>query len=134
MKKQSISNCNPLKLPVTVFEKFAKAIDNDELADAASYRSLIGSLLFLAKQTRLDISYGVNILSRLINKPTEAHMQGAKRILRYFHGTSKLKIVYQKPEDPVLLGESDSDRSGDKNDRKSTTRFHLNYGQHGGAI
>ena len=91
-----MSNRNPLKIPVTVNEKFVKVNDNDELADATSYRSLIGSLLFLAKQTPPDILYGFNILSRFMDKPTKAHMQGAKRILRYLHGRSKLKIVYRK--------------------------------------
>ena len=43
--KQNMINCNPPKIPVTVVEMFVKANDNDELADATSYRSLIGSLL-----------------------------------------------------------------------------------------
>ena len=103
-----MSNCNPLKIPVTVNEEFVKANDNDELADATSYRSLIGSLLFLAKQPRPDIYYGVSLPSRFMDKPTDAHMHGAKRILRYFHGTSKLNF-YRKQEDSVLLAESDAD-------------------------
>ena len=80
-KKQDMSNCNLLKNPVTVIEKFVKANDNDELAGATSHRSLIGSLLFLAKQIRTDILYGVNNLSRFMDKPTKAHKRGAKRIL-----------------------------------------------------
>ena len=61
-------------------------------------------------------------------------MQGARTSLRYLHVTSKLKIVYRKREKPILLGECDADWSGDKNDRKSITRFCFKNGQHSGAI
>ena len=56
-----------------------------------------------------------------------------KKTLRYLHGTTKLKIVYRKQEDPNLLGESDADCSDDQYDRKSTTGFHFKYSQHSGA-
>ena len=72
-----MSNFKPLEIPVTVNEKVVKANDNDELADATSYRNLIGSLPILAKQTRLDFLYGVYLLSRLMDK----HTKGTKRIL-----------------------------------------------------
>ena len=39
-----------------------------------------------------------------------------KKILRYVHGTTKHKIANQKREDAVVLGESDADCSGDRND------------------
>ena len=58
LKKQGLSNCNPLKIPVRANEKFVKAPDNDELTDATSYRSLIGSLLFFAKQFHPDFFIG----------------------------------------------------------------------------
>ena len=97
---------------------------------------MIGSPLFLAiaKLTCPDILYDVNILSRFIDKPTQAHMQEAKRISRYLDGTSELINVHRKQEDPVLLGESGADWSGDQNDQKSTAGFYFKYGQHSGAI
>ena len=84
---------------VTVNENFAKANENDEFTDATSYRSLIGSLLFLAKQTRPDTLYGVNVLSRFVDKPTKAHMQSAKRIffdIFMVHQKSKFCIESEK--------------------------------------
>ena len=55
-----MSSCIPLQVLLTVVDKFFKANDNDELADEISYWSLIGPLLFPAKQTRPDILYDVN--------------------------------------------------------------------------
>ena len=78
-----MSNCNPLKIPVTDTGKFVKENDNVELADATSYRCFFGSLLFLAKRTRLDILYGFNILSHFIDKSTkDKNVEGTKRNLR----------------------------------------------------
>ena len=87
-----MSNFNPLKIPVTVKEKFVEAIEKYKFGDATSYRSLIGSFLFLATYTPLDIFHGVNILSRFMNKPTEAHLERAKRILRHLHGTQNSEL------------------------------------------
>ena len=38
--------------------------------DQKNYRSLVGSLLYLAKHTKTDIMFTVNILSRHMNAPT----------------------------------------------------------------
>ena len=129
-----MSNCKPLKSPISPNEKFTKATDDNELADESTYRSLIGSLLFLAKQTQPDILFGVNVLSRFMAKPIKPHMNAVQRILRYLRGLSNLKIAYCKQNNPILLEESDADRSGNQNDRKSNTGFYFKYGQHSGAI
>ena len=108
LQKQGMSNCSPLKLPATVNEKNVKSNDNHEVADATSYWNLIGSLLFLAKQTRPDI-FLVKVFYLVSWINVQKLMQGAKRVLRYLHGTLELKIVHRKQEDPVLLAESDAD-------------------------
>ena len=52
---QGMSNCNPLVNPVTVNENFLKANNSVQLSDKTSYRGLIESLLFHAKQTLPNI-------------------------------------------------------------------------------
>ena len=52
-----MSNCNPLKNPVTVNEKFVKANDNDQLADETSNRSSIASLSFRPNKLILVFSW-----------------------------------------------------------------------------
>ena len=91
-----MSSCNPLKIPVTGNGKFLKANDEVELAETTSYQSLIRSFLFVAIQTHLDLINGVNFLSRFIDKPTEDHVQGAKKCIifmvdRNSKGVSKAK-------------------------------------------
>ena len=112
-----------------------KATDDNELADESTYQSLLGCLLFLAKQTRPDILFGVNVLSRFMAKPTKAHMNTVKGILRYLRGSLDLKTAFCKQtKQPYLSGESDADWSCDQNDRKSATGFYFKYGQHSGAL
>ena len=100
-QKQGMSNCKPLKTPISPNEKFMKATDDNELADESTYRSLLGCLLFLAKQTRRDILFGVNVLSRFMAKPTKAHMNTVKRILRYLRGSLDLKTAFCKQNNPI---------------------------------
>ena len=81
LQYQGMSNCNPLKILVTVNENFVKANDNDEMADATSFWRFIGSLLFLAEQPRPDKLYGVNNLSLFMNKPTQKLRCKAKKVI-----------------------------------------------------
>lgn len=109
------------------------------------YRSIIGSLLFLANTVRLDISFAVSYLSRFLENPTTYHLKGARRTLQYTIQTKNFSINYFKRKttlnyqdfryidktDDVLLKDyppiskydlvvvSDSDWAGDIRDRKS---------------
>jgi len=59
-------------------------------------------------------------------KPTTSHLIAVKRILRYVKGTCNLGIQYsrdQKPFDQKIVGYSDLDWSGDKDDMKSTAAY-----------
>ncbi|XP_050679988.1 uncharacterized protein LOC126975915 [Leptidea sinapis] len=51
------------------------------------YRSLIGSLMYVAVCTPLDIAHAVSCLSQFNECHSEMHWKAAKRVLRYFKGT-----------------------------------------------
>jgi hypothetical protein len=61
------------------------------------YQQLVGSLMWLAMRTRLDIAYHVSILSRFLQNPSRSHWGAAKRVLRYLHGTKHFVITYSGP-------------------------------------
>ena len=54
----------------------------------SQYRSIVGSLLYAAVATRLDIVETVSRLCRSMRTPTTADMKKAVRCLRYLKGTS----------------------------------------------
>jgi len=87
------------------------------------YRELVGSLLFLARTTRPDISYAVSKLAQYCNGHDLEHWKAAKEVLRYLKGTMTTGIRYEKQDSIELYSYTDFDYAGDRQDRKSTTGF-----------
>lgn len=88
------------------------------------YRSVVGSLAYLADTSRPDIAFAVNRLARQMSSPTENSWRKAKQVLRYLVDTTNLEIWYpKKSEDQALIGYSDSDFAGDQVTSKSTTGY-----------
>ena len=85
--------------------------------DIEEYGSIIGSLNYLAYQTRCDITYTVSVLFRFLTNPSPAHIKAVKRVLQYLKGTKYLSIVYGDNVDDneliKLYGFFDSDFAGD---------------------
>ena len=86
-----------------------KATENEQLIDETLYRSLVGSLLYIAKQTRPDIIWIVNVISRFMEKPTNTNWLPGKRVLRCLQAPKLLKLVYQRDNDFILTGKSYAD-------------------------
>lgn len=87
----------------------------------SEYRSITGSLNYIAGSTRPDISYAVSTLSRYNNKPHISHLIAAKRVIRYLNTTKNYTIVYKREGE--LRGYCDADWGGCLDDRKSHTGF-----------
>lgn len=92
------------------------------LDNPKEYRMIIGSLQYLA-YTRPDIAFSVNKLSQYMHKPTDAHWQAAKRILRYLAGTLTHGICINKHSPLNLHAFSDVDWAGDTDDFVSTNAY-----------
>ena len=95
--------------------------DGERLEEPNRYAELLGSLLFLANQTRPDIAFAVGQLARRMAIPTKGDMAAAKGVVRYLKGTKDMGLVYGKAE--RLTGWADSDWAGHVGTRKSTTGF-----------
>ena len=134
LERFQMDQCKPSRTPADLNLKLQTAQNGDEEVDQRIYRSLVGSLLYLAKQTRPDIMFTVNILSRHMNAPTNQHWMCGKRLLRYLQGSKGLKLTYTKEASYDLVGESDADWSGDGNDRKSTTGYYFKLNGRGAAL
>ena len=78
--------------------------------------------------TRLDIAFTVLMLRKFLSAPSSEHLAAATYTLRYLRNTSDLAIQYsteRRPEQPTdrPIGFTDSDFSGDLDDRKSTSGY-----------
>ena len=66
-----------------------------------SYRSAIGMLLYLAKNTRPDIEYAVHQCARFQINPKKAHENAVKRIARYLKQTYDKGLVFKPDKDQM---------------------------------
>ena len=85
-------NCITVPVPVMPNLKLIEELD-ERPVDATLFKQIIGSLRFLCN-SRLDISYGVGLLSRFMGNPRAPHMTIAKHILRYLKGTSDFGLLF----------------------------------------
>ncbi|RVW16870.1 Retrovirus-related Pol polyprotein from transposon RE1 [Vitis vinifera] len=93
LKDSGFSGSKPVGFPM---ESSLKLTTNDSsplLSDPASYRRLIGRLLYLTI-TRPDLAYAVQALSQFMSNPHSTHLQAVERVLRYIKAT------------PVFIGDS----------------------------
>lgn len=86
------------------------------------YKQLVGSLMYLTA-TRPDMMFVTCLISRYMARPTEIHLQVAKRALQYLKGTVNYGIHYKKGGNGELLAFTDSDYAADMEDRKSTSGY-----------
>src|SRR3954469_2972863 len=93
---------------------------NGKEVDQREYRSMIGSLLYLCA-SRLDIMLSVGMCARFQSAPKESHVVAVKRIFRYLVHTPNFGLWYPKGSSFNLVGYTNSDWSGDKVERKSTS-------------
>jgi hypothetical protein len=103
-----MENYNPMMTPLLVNEKLVKEYGSSD-ADAAQYRSLIESLLYLT--TIPDIMYASGLLSRFMHQPSKIHFGVTKKVLWYVQGTKNYDLIFERNEreDVELLGFCDSD-------------------------
>jgi hypothetical protein len=71
LKKFKMNNCKPVSTPVECGLKLSKH-EEGERVDPTNFRSLVGSMRYLTC-TRLDILYGVGLVSRYMESPTTTH-------------------------------------------------------------
>ena len=68
--------------------------------------------------TRPDICYSVTKLSQFMSKPTKAHFQMTKHVLKYIKGSLDYDLKFCRNNNLTLLGFCDSDY-GSSEDRCS---------------
>ena len=132
LERFQMHQCKPSETPADLNLKLQTAQNGDEEVDQRIYRNLVGSLLYLAKQTRPDIMFTVNILSRHMNAPTNQHWLCGKRLLRCLQGSKGLKLTYTKEASYDLVGESEMWTTG--NQQRVITSSSTDVAQHSAGV
>nr|GEX52053.1 putative ribonuclease H-like domain-containing protein [Tanacetum cinerariifolium] len=105
--------------PIDTKKPLLKDPDGEEV-DVHTYRSMIGSLMYLTS-SRPDIMFVVCACARFQVTPKASYLHAVKRIFRYLKGKPHLGLWYPKDSPFNLVAYLDSDYAGASLDRKSTT-------------
>ena len=116
-----VLDCKPAETPI-VANHGLQTVQDGELANKEQYKKLVRKLIYLS-HTRPDISYAVGMISRFMHLPQVPHMEAVMRILRYLKGTSSRGVFFQKNDHLDLMAYIDADWAGDRDSRKSTSRY-----------
>lgn len=109
VKRAGMSHSKPIGTPLSTTKKLS-ATEGTLLGpnDATNYGSVVGALQYLTL-TRPDISFAVNKACQFLHAPTSAHWSAVKRILRYVHGTPRLRLKLRKSMSMIVSAFTNAD-------------------------
>ncbi|XP_074327898.1 secreted RxLR effector protein 161-like [Apium graveolens] len=87
------------------------------------YASTAGSLMYAQVCTRPDITFIVGMLGRYLSNPGMEQWKAIKQVLRYLKKIKDYMLTYRKSDHLEIIGYSDSDFGGCKDERKSTSGY-----------
>ena len=73
LKRFKMINCNLASTPIATRTKLSKH-EKGSSVDPTMFKRLVGSLMYMIA-TRLDIMYGVSLISRFMKSPQNSHWQ-----------------------------------------------------------
>lgn len=88
---------------------------DQEFMKEKPYRSIVGSLNYLACGTRPDIAFAVHNLSRHLENPRRTHWIALERVLNYLESNPEYSICYSKgqsTDNNLINAYSDADHGG----------------------
>jgi uncharacterized membrane protein YciS (DUF1049 family) len=119
LKRFQMEDSKLVGTPMVIGCKLSKDDDSPDV-DQSSYRSMIGSLLYITT-SRLDIIHVVGMVGRYQAAPKQSHLQAVKRILRYFKETMNYGLWYPRNQNLQLTAYSNADWANCVDERKSTS-------------
>ncbi len=92
----------PRKIPLNPFGNFQQVYEGSApLEPTVPYKSILGSLYYLANISRPDLLFAVNYLSRSQASPTRFHGKLLLLLLRYVYDTISLGVFFGNSEDDL---------------------------------
>ena len=132
--KFSKRGSKPSKTPGEKIFKLVTGSEFEQKVEETLSWKLVGSLLYIAKQTRPHKFWIVDVLLPFMHKLAISHWLGGKRVLRNVKTTKSLKHVYPRDSDFDLTGQIDAHWNGDHDDRRWRNGFFFALRLSGGAV
>lgn len=100
----------------------------EEMTNVTKYQSLVGSLLYINRMTRLDISLPVNLLGRRTSKPSLDNLRTAKLLGQYLASTRNQGLIIQPGKGEAKISISADASYGGKNSQSQSGSLVTLYG------
>jgi hypothetical protein len=92
---KNLKDTKRAKTPLFVHRELSKEEESD-VADGSTYRSIVGSLNYIACISRPDLAYSVQYLSRVLENPGKRELHMANRAMRYVRETASRELILKK--------------------------------------
>jgi len=114
--------CRTSSIPASPANNYRSVKDDVEAGDVP-FREVVGSLMWIANQTRPDISNAVRAVARHSHEPKKSHWKAAQKILNYLLETAHLGLKFKRDAsvDVGTLVYVDADFASKANDRRSVS-------------
>lgn len=128
LNRFSMQECNPVSSPIDPNHRLMTAEEGEPRTNVTTFQQIIGSIMYLVSGTRPDLAYTITHLSQFNSDPTQAHLNTAKRVLRYLKGTRNLKLHYKFDSPLVLNGFCDASYGNCLDTRRSFSGYIFQLG------
>lgn len=125
-----MSRAKPISTPLAAHFKLSTLFglvdaEEERYMSRVPYACAVGSLMYAMVCTRPDIAHAVSVVSRFISKLGKEHWKAVQWILWYLRGTSKYGLMFDQRVANLgqVVGCSDSDFTGDLDERRSLTGY-----------
>lgn len=125
--REEIKSVREYGTPAAIGDKVNSPKQDEKLMNGIKqvlFRSCIGSLLYLSRFTRPNITNRIRELEKVMTKGTDANYKQLLHLVRYVDSTKnyQVKIIPSDKNDKwILTCYTDSDWAGDEDDRKSVS-------------
>ena len=111
LEAAGMNDSNPNLTPSSL-EPLGSDIEGESMNESWEYLSIIGMLMHLTNNTRLDIAHIVHACARYTHSPRKSHATAVKHILRYLKGTQNKGMILKPNNTQALNCYVDSDFAG----------------------
>nr|GEV85306.1 putative ribonuclease H-like domain-containing protein [Tanacetum cinerariifolium] len=125
LRKFGLTEGKSASTPIDTKKPLLKDFDGEDV-DVHTYRSMIGSLIYLTS-SRPDIMFAVCACARFQVTLKASHLHAVKRIFRYLKGKPHLGLCYPKDSPFDLVAYSDSDYQCKKQTVVATSSTEAEY-------
>lgn len=122
---EDLSTLKPHRSPISPSKDHITS--GTPLPKSKPYNQLVGSLLYAATCTRVDIAFPVGKAGRALKSPTENDWALLERIVGYLNATPDFGLSYRADRQEGLITYCDADFAADEKTARSTTGFVILY-------